>query len=82
VQFAAAAKLSADLDVDERRVRVLEQQADLLAGVINAVMAELVAAGLPDRFRALAAQAFARHLSELDSPLLVEGTATEKALVR
>lgn len=73
-QLAAAAKLSADMGVDERRVRVAERQAELIAGVINAVMVELIAAGLPDRFRALAGEAFKRHLAQLDD---VDGTARE-----
>jgi len=70
VHLATAGKLAADVGVDERRIRLQERQAEALATVINAVMAELIGAGLSARFRTLAAQSFARHLAALDHDLI------------
>lgn len=71
VRFAKAA---ADADVDERRVRILEAQGQALAGVVNAVMRDLVAAGLAPDLKRLAGESFRRHAALLEA---VPGTAIE-----
>jgi hypothetical protein len=68
------AKAAAAMGVAERQVRIREGQLDQLAAVVNAVMAELVAAGLTDDLRRLARDSFARHATILES---VPGTALE-----
>jgi hypothetical protein len=73
-RMARFAKSALDADIDERRTRLLEQQADAMAVVWNAVMADLVANGLPNELRALAGDSFRRHIALLD---VVPGTATE-----
>jgi hypothetical protein len=76
-RLAKFAKAALDANVDERRVRVQEVQLDRLAGVVNAVMRELIAAGLSPELRALAGDAFKRHRGLLEAP--VNGTAHEVA---
>lgn len=76
-RLTATAKVAADVDVDDRRVRVDERRAGLLAQVVNLVMSDLVAAGLSDDLRRLAADSFTRHAGMLDDT--VTGTAVEIA---
>jgi hypothetical protein len=71
---AKFAKMALDAGVDERRVRVQEAQADRLASVVNAVIRDLVAAGLSAELRSLAGERFKHHLASLD---VVTGTAIE-----
>lgn len=75
-RLARFSKMAADANVDERRVRVDERQVEALAVVVNAVMADLVAAGLSDELRRLAGDSFRRHAALLDRPAL-EATAVE-----
>jgi hypothetical protein len=53
-RLARFSKMALDANVDERRVRVQEVQLDRLAGVVNAVMRDLQAAGLSAELRSLA----------------------------
>ena len=72
-RLARFSKMALDANVDERRTRVKEIQLDLLAGVVNAVMRDLVAAGLSAELRALAGDSFKRHRGLLEPA--VNGTA-------
>lgn len=74
-RLARFSKMALDADVDERRVRVQEVQLDRLAGVVNAVMRDLVSAGLSDELLCLAGERFAHHRGLLEAP--VNGTARE-----
>jgi hypothetical protein len=73
-RLAQFSKMALDANVDERRVRVQEVQLDRLAGVVNAVMRDLVTAGLSTELRSLAGESFKRHRGLLDP---VDGTAHE-----
>lgn len=74
-RLARFSKMALDANVDERRVRVQEAQLDRLAGLVNAVVRDLVKAGLRDELRALAGESFKRHRGLLEAP--VNGTARE-----
>jgi hypothetical protein len=75
-RYAKYAKAAADMDVDERRTRIAERTSNALAGVVNAVMADLVEHGLSAELRALAGERFRHHVALLD---VVEGSAVEVA---
>lgn len=74
-RLARFSKMALDANVDERRVRVQEVQLDRLAGVVNAVMRDLVSAGLSDELLRLAGERFKHHRGLLEAP--VNGTAHE-----
>lgn len=74
-RLAKFSKMSLDANVDERRVRVQEVQLDRLAGLVNAVVRDLVKAGLSDDLRTLAGESFKRHRGLLEAP--VNGSAHE-----
>lgn len=76
-RLARFSKMALDADVDERRVRVQEVQLDRLAALVNAVVRDLVAAGLSDDLRQLAGDSFKRHRALLEAP--VNGSAHEVA---
>jgi hypothetical protein len=75
-RLARFAKMAADAGVDERRVRVQERQLDALAAVVNAVLADLRAAGLSPELEAAAAESFRAHAAQLD---VIAGSAVEVA---
>lgn len=75
-RLARFAKLAADVNVGERRVRIEEARLDAIAAVLNAVMRELRAAGLSDELHRLAGDSFRRHAAQLN---VVNGTAREVA---
>lgn len=65
--MARYAKSALDAGVDERRVQIAESQAERLAAVLNAVMADLAAAGLPGKLKRLAGESFRRHVALIDA---------------
>ena len=69
--------MALDANVDERRVRVQEVQLDRLAGVVNAVMHDLVSAGMSDELLRLAGERFKHHRGLLEAPAPVNGSAHE-----
>ncbi|HUR86329.1 MAG TPA: hypothetical protein VMY78_13390 [Solirubrobacteraceae bacterium] len=75
-RLARFSKMALDANVDERRVRVQEVQLDRLAALINAVMADLAAAGLSEELLRLAGERFRHHRGLLEA---VNGTAHEVA---